>query len=68
VCGLIDLDKLAQDGVRVRASAGATSYRRRATLEQHLARAHEVVEELKRAIAREDGRQRPYGRRRPGSQ
>ena len=49
-CGLIDLDKLAQDGVRVRASAGATSYRRRATLEQHLARAHEVVEALKREV------------------
>jgi len=49
-CGLIDLDKLAQDGVRVRASAGATSYRRRATLEQHLARAHEVVKELKREV------------------
>src|ERR1700722_2025758 len=41
-CGLIDLDKLAQDGVRVRASAGAASYRRRARLEEHLARAHEV--------------------------
>src|SRR5713101_5843878 len=41
-CGLIDLDKLSQDGVRVRASAGATSYRRRATLEDHLARAQEA--------------------------
>jgi transposase len=49
-CGLIDLDKLTQDGVRVRASAGATSYRRRATLEEHLARAHEVVEQLKREV------------------
>src|SRR6202451_2990514 len=41
--GMIDLDELTQDGVRVRASAGATSYRRRKTLEEHLARAHEVV-------------------------
>jgi transposase len=49
-CGLIDLDKLTQDGVRVRASAGATSYRRRATLEEHLARAHEVVERLQREV------------------
>src|SRR6266545_1170105 len=49
-CGLIDLDKLAQDGVRVRASAGATSYRRRATLEDHLIRAQEVVEQLKREV------------------
>ena len=49
-CGLIDLDKLTQDGVRIRASAGATSYRRRATLEHHLARAQEVVEHLKREV------------------
>src|SRR6266568_227874 len=49
-CGLIDLDRLAQDGVRVRASAGAASYRRRKTLEDHLARAHEVVEQLKREV------------------
>ena len=31
--GLIDLDMLAQDGVRVRASAGASSFRRRPRLE-----------------------------------
>jgi transposase len=49
-CGLVDLDKLTQDGVRIRASAGATSYRRRATLEDHLARAQEVVEHLKREV------------------
>src|SRR3984893_3291583 len=49
-CGLIDLDKLAQDGVRVRASAGAASFRRRGRLEQHLARAPEVVGRLKREV------------------
>ena len=49
-CDLIDLDKLAQDGVRVRASAGAASFRRRKTLEEHLARAHEVVHQLKREV------------------
>ena len=49
-CGLIDLSKLAQDGVRIRASAGATSYRRRARLEEHLARARDVVEQLKREV------------------
>jgi transposase len=49
-CGLIDLDKLAQDGVRVRASAGAASFRRRTTLEDHLARAHEVVQQLKQEV------------------
>jgi transposase len=45
--GLIDLDTLAQDGVRIRASAGAASFRREATLDRHLAMAQAVVEELK---------------------
>jgi transposase len=49
-CGLIDLEKLTQDGVRIRASAGAASYRRRARLEDHLARAQAVVEQLKREV------------------
>ena len=48
--GLIDLDTLAQDGMRVRASAGAASFRREATLERHLAAAEAVVEELKREV------------------
>jgi transposase len=34
--GLIDLDRVAQDGMRVRASAGAASFRRRETLERLL--------------------------------
>jgi len=45
--GLVDLDSLAQDGVRIRANAGAGSFRRAATLERHLARAQAVVEALK---------------------
>ena len=36
--GLVNLETLAQDGVRVRASAGAASFRREATLDRHLAR------------------------------
>jgi transposase len=53
--GLVDLDTLAQDGVRIRASAGAASFRREATLERHLADAQAVVEELKREVeARSD--------------
>jgi transposase len=35
--GLIDLDSLSQDGVRVRASAGASSFRRGARLEELMA-------------------------------
>lgn len=48
--GVIDVTTLVQDGVRVRASAGAASFRRRRRLEQHLAVAREVVERLKREI------------------
>jgi transposase len=53
--GLVDLDTLAQDGVRIRASAGAASFRREATLDQKLEIAREVVAELKREVeARSD--------------
>ena len=48
--GLIDLDMLAQDGMRLRASAGAASFRRADTLARHLATAQEVVEALKREV------------------
>ncbi len=36
--GLVDLNRVAQDGMRVRASAGAASFRRRPTLEEALRR------------------------------
>jgi transposase len=48
--GLVDLDTLAQDGVRIRASAGAASFRREGTLDRHLAMAQAVVEELKHEV------------------
>lgn len=48
--GVIDLDTLAQDGVRVRASAGASSFRRRKTLHKCLERAHRVVARLKAEV------------------
>src|SRR5439155_22211372 len=47
---LIDLATLVQDGVRVRASAGAASFRREATLEQRLAAAEAIVEALKQEV------------------
>jgi len=53
--GIIDLSSLTQDGVRVRASAGASSFRREATLEQHLQRAREQVEQLKRELEDDHG-------------
>jgi transposase len=48
--GLVDLEKLAQDGVRIRANAGAGSFRREATLDRQMAQAKAVVEELKREV------------------
>lgn len=54
--GLINLDALVQDGVRIRANAGASSFRRAETLDRHLETAQAVVEELKREVeARSDG-------------
>lgn len=47
---LVDLDTLAQDGVKIRASAGAGSFRRAESLEQKKAAAQAVVEELKREV------------------
>jgi len=44
--GLVDLCRVAQDGVRVRASAGAASFRRRPTLEECLKEAKEQVAAL----------------------
>jgi len=46
--GLIDLDEVAQDGVRIRASAGAASFRRRKTLETELVKAKALLERLSR--------------------
>jgi transposase len=47
---LVDLERLVQDGVKIRANAGAGSFRREATLDRQLALAQAVVEELKREI------------------
>jgi transposase len=47
VAGVIDLDEVAQDGVRVRASAGASSFRRRKKLHKELKKAHRLIERLK---------------------
>jgi transposase len=47
VAGVIDLDEVAQDGVRVRASAGAGSFRRRKKLHKELKKAQRLIERLK---------------------
>ena len=47
---LVDLNRVAQDGMRVRASAGAASFHRRRTLEDCLAEAQEQVQRLKEEL------------------
>jgi transposase len=49
--GLVDLDRVAQDGMRVRASAGAASFRRRETLEKLL---QEAQAEVQRHVQQRD--------------
>lgn len=48
--GAITLERVAQDGMRVRADAGAASFRRQGRLEQHLAQARELVQTLKAQV------------------
>ncbi len=50
VSGAVKLKRVAQDGVRVRASAGAASFRRRGTLEECLEQARERVQGLKAQV------------------
>jgi len=47
MAGVIDLDEVAQDGVRVRAWAGASSYRRKKKLHKELKKAKRLIEHLK---------------------
>ena len=52
--GLIDLKRVAQDGLRVRASAGQSSFRRQRSLQKCLAEAEAQVAALKNQVD-EDG-------------
>ena len=53
--GLVELERVAQDGVRVRASAGAASFRRRTTLEACLAEAEAQVQALRAELDADPG-------------
>jgi transposase len=48
--GLVTLDRVAQDGMKVRASAGAASFRRQPTLEEALAEAEHQVAKLRQEL------------------
>lgn len=52
---LVDLNRVAQDGMRVRASAGAASFRRRPTLEQCLLEAQTQVQRLRQELETNPG-------------
>lgn len=54
--GAISLQRVAQDGMRVRADAGAASFRRQASLQEHLAEASELVHTLKKQAQADPGR------------
>jgi transposase len=53
--GLVSLNRVAQDGMRVRASAGGSSFRRKARLEEHLQDARAQVEALKNQVDEDSG-------------
>jgi hypothetical protein len=53
--GVIKLKRVAQDGMRVRASAGASSFRRRETLERYLEEAKDQVAKLKKQTEGDSG-------------
>ncbi len=48
--GLVELTRVAQDGMKVRASAGASSFRRRARLKEFQKMAREQIESLSKEI------------------
>jgi len=53
--GTIDLETLAQDGLRVRAGAGKSSFRRKRRLEDFVRTARERVEHLKSVLSADPG-------------
>ena len=53
--GAVRLERVAQDGMRVRANAGAASLRRKPRLQRHLADARELVQTLKKQAKSDSG-------------
>lgn len=53
--GAVKVERVAQDGMRVRAHAGKSSFRRAATLEECLAAAQHRVEQLQREVKDDPG-------------
>lgn len=53
--GLVTLERVAHDGMRVRADAGAASFRKEATLVEHQKAAQAQVEHLKKMLGEDPG-------------
>jgi transposase len=53
--GVASLDRVAQDGVRVRASAGAASFRRHSTLEECRREAERAIQDLRATLDADPG-------------
>jgi transposase len=66
--GIVPLETIAQDGMRVRASAGSSSFRRRPTLEQLQKEAQEHVQRLKKEAENEDDRREGDARRKAAAE
>ena len=61
--GLVPLETLAQDGMRVRANAGKSSFRRKRTLERLQQEAQTHVDRLKKEAESESDREQGHARR-----
>jgi transposase len=66
--GLVPLETIAQDGMRVRASAGSSSFRRKPSLENLQQQAQEHVDRLKKEAESESTRQEGDARRRAAAE
>jgi hypothetical protein len=62
--GIVHIDRVSQDGTRVRASAGTASFRRRPRLEEHLKQARAHLQALKAQADDPASAQRRAARRR----
>lgn len=65
---LIPLETIAQDGMRVRANAGKSSFRRKPTLEELQKQAHDHIESLKKEAESESDRLEGQTRREAAKQ
>ncbi len=67
-CGLVPLETIAQDGMRVRASAGSSSFRRKPSLERLQQESQDHVDRLKKEAESEEDRHQGDARRRAAAE